>query len=691
MWFDNWKQIESDRKRLEQSGAGSSIVHVIQPTATVVFSHCSDESDPSFFNPNEYSTTVQNYTNYRTLICEHLIDSMNANDVLSLEHSRFDLFHQSTPQITKSLFYSDKDFLKNEISYYMNGYYVDNDITTAMRVASTSLVNDEGAKDKSFKRIVCITDKDLYVDIDELIASSYNQTWAGKTMDYYKIYKSVPIYFAYIGDISDEQLEKTNLQKIAAETGGKVYRVATLNELYSELGEKNHVSNVRDYDGDGFSDMEETYGLIVDSSGTRYKTKLDKDDSDDDGLKDNEEISNNGWCEKEGKDHYGNRIYKRYHHMNSDPTSKDSDGDEINDKEDLHPLSPYKLPFIDALKKMEKYVDEAKKNGVKALFHYSHRDDVPYYQSKQYNESNAVITMNIIRSIKYNGLMWGLTSGDSFNPIRDYINQKDPKIMKEIEEYKKEGKETFTDPDDNDVELLHMMATLSAYFDSNIVSGFFIDRELSGWAGDLQSMIYDIKIKAYGTDENLNEVALEKTGKKLTDIEKNLPSDQKKYVNTHFSMSDMLGDIDAENMYYLYHRNNELKLSEIFEDYYSKKKYYKTRFELFVNNYDGIENLEKATNRFTNEKGSILKPGMWITNEIRYSILRDNASEAADDKDVQERYEKSVIISSLVDKQNGYLKHALPEPQIITKEESDALTYGFVTFIRIHWNIERFG
>jgi hypothetical protein len=24
-------------------------------------------------------------------------------------------------------------------------------------------------------------------------------------------------------------------------------------------------------------------------------------------------------------------------------------------------------------------------------------------------------------------------------------------------------------------------------------------------------------------------------------------------------------------------------------------------------------------------------------------------------------------------------------------EESDALTYGFVTFIRIHWNIERFG
>lgn len=83
--------------------------------------------------------------------------------------------------------------------------------------------------------------------------------------------------------------------------------------------------------------MEETYGLIVDSSGTRYKTKYDKEDSDDDGLKDNEEISNNGWCEKEGKDHYGNRIYKRYHHMNSDPTKHDSDGDGYFDKNDPRP------------------------------------------------------------------------------------------------------------------------------------------------------------------------------------------------------------------------------------------------------------------------------------------------------------------------------------------------------------------
>ena len=33
-----------------------------------------------------------------------------------------------------------------------------------------------------------------------------------------------------------------------------MYKVAALNELYSELGEKNHVSNVIDYDKDRYFD-----------------------------------------------------------------------------------------------------------------------------------------------------------------------------------------------------------------------------------------------------------------------------------------------------------------------------------------------------------------------------------------------------------------------------------------------------
>ncbi len=675
-WWHNWERIYEDIQKFSSGTPKTS-----SRAVSLVF-QCTSNGDPDFINPDPDNTIMSRYTNYRTLISDYLIASMSDSDMLSFVN-----MYQTG--YASSRFSGDKDWLKDSIEPYINQIFKSSsysndtyrDSTLGLYVLSTEIKRE--CPDKETKSIVYITDHDVFID-DAALRNRYPNI----SPDIGKDYKSVPVYFVCVGAFGKTDLDKTSLKKIASETDGKVYSAVTLNDFYTDPKLCLVDADRKDTDGDGFTDAEETYGLIVDSSGTRYKTDPKSKHSDNDGLEDNKEIEVSR-VSVETKDDKGNTVWKCYHHMKSNPLKDDSDGDWILDKADDQPLT-YNQPFIDTLKKMEKYVDEAKKNGVKALIHYSHKDDVPYYETKHYNESNAVITMNIIRSIKYNGFKWELTSGDSFDPIRDYINQKDPGIMKEFKEYK-DGKETFKDPNGNDVELLHMMATLSAYYNNDILSFLIIDRDLSGWAGDLQSMIYDIKIKAYGTDENLKEVALEKTGKNLTDIEKNLPSDQKKYVNTHFSMSDMLGDIDAENMYYLYHRNNELKLSEIFEDYYSKKKYYKTRFELFVNNYDGIENLEKAASRFTNEEGSISKPGTLITNEIRYSILRDKASEAADDKDVQKRYEKSVIISSLVDKQNGYLKHALPEPQIITKEESDALTYGFVAFIRIHWNIERFG
>ena len=344
-WFDNWEQIESDRKRMEQSGTGSSIVHVIQPTATVVFSHCSDETDPKFLNQDLYSTTIYHQTNYRTLICEHLIDSMSVLDAMDIVRTKIDIFHQSVPKYYHTAFSNDKDYLKQELEYYLEGSYFNDDITNEIRKAGASLYTDELAKDKKVKRIVFITDRDYYVSTDELIDYSNNQLWAGKTMDYYNIYKSIPIYFAYIGDIDDNKFEKLNLHKIAAETGGKVYKVATLNELYSELGEKNHVSNVQDYDKDGFSDMEETYGLIVDSSGTRYKTKLDKDDSDDDGLKDNEEVDVNR-IYRLAVDKNGKEVWKSFHTMRSIPTEQDSDKDGLDDKLDNAPLNPKVHAFV---------------------------------------------------------------------------------------------------------------------------------------------------------------------------------------------------------------------------------------------------------------------------------------------------------------------------------------------------------
>ena len=354
--------------------------------------------------------------------------------------------------------------------------------------------------------------------------------------------------------------------------------------------------------------------------------------------------------------------------MKSDPTKPDSDGDGINDKDDKYPLSR-KLEFIDKLKDMEKYIDEFKASKYK---------DYTEYRGIE-KENTSKIAINIIRgcSKSYRGIKWSLTSGDVFDYITNYINEKDPSIMKAFTKYTSSDTNTFIDSNQNKIELLHMMATLSAYYNSSsIISDC---KELAGWAGDLQSMIYNVKIKAYGTDENLNEVALEKTGKILTDDELKLPHEQKKYVDTHFSMSDMLADIDAQNIYYLYSPKDNMYLSEMLEDYYNKHEYYKKRYSIFVNGYGEIDDLEKRTNEFT--RGS-----SWI----KHHFLSNGAIDAAKDEDVKKRYENSFIGYKTKRKIDAfgmsYDEHtpvyALPKPSDITKEESDALTYAFITFLK---------
>ena len=336
MWLDNWEQIESDRKRMEQSGTGSSTVHVVEPTATVLYIKCYPSSDPDFIEPvsDSTSTTLYTKTNYRALVSEHLISSMSAIDTMKLAYTEGRYGSTLYGTLKGRLgedgweeseaagdFCGDKSILKQRLDLFLN---------TATRTnlfrdicwAATDLMK-QPEKDR---RIVYITDHSGSLDysIFENGTPQSNAFWKNA-------YYSVPVYFVCIG-----KFDRTNLEKIASETGGKVYEVATLNELYSELGEKNHVSNVQDYDGDGFSDMEETYGLIVDSAGKRYKTNPYKNDTDDDGLYDNVEISKDGWCSKEGTDHFWNTVWKRYYSMNSDPTKQDSDGDNWRDPYEIN-------------------------------------------------------------------------------------------------------------------------------------------------------------------------------------------------------------------------------------------------------------------------------------------------------------------------------------------------------------------
>ena len=636
-WFRNWEQIEEDRKRI--IGSGSSTVHTVKPVATAVLIHCSDASDPNFYNPDANNNTVVHYTNYRTLICEHLISSMSVLDYMTY------VYYQKEGAMSYGLS-NDKDALKACADEYIiqSNYYGQNPVYAGYGVATAAFNMHYDIQEEHTSRIIFITDSDLI--IEDLYLNLVKQ-YGGS------------VYFVRVGGFTKTDVEKTNIKKIADATDGKVYDVATLDELYTELDPKQVYPDAIDTDGDGFTDDEETYGLVVDSSGTRYWTKPGESDSDGDGLDDNVEVDVNR-IYRLAADENGNEVWKCFHNMHSIPTKQDSDGDGINDKDDKYPLSR-KLEFIDKLKDMEKYIDEFKASKYKDYIEYRGIE----------KENTSKIAINIIRgcSKSYRGIKWLLTSGDVFDYIKNYINEKDPSIMKAFTKYSSSDNNTFNDPNQNEIDLLHMMATLSAFYPSNsIISDC---KELAGWAADLQSMIYDIKIKAYATDENLNEVALEKTGKILTDDERKLPHEQKKYVDTHFSMSDMLADIDAQNIYHLYSQKENMYLSEMLEDYYNKHEYYKKRYSIFVNGYGGIDNLERRTNEFT--KGDEL---------IKHHFLNSYAKEAARDKDVSRKYESSRITTSYVEIQAGLIKYSLPNPSRVTEEESEALTYAFITFLK---------
>ncbi len=322
-WWNNWREINNDIQKYSSGTTKTS-----SRAVSLVF-QCTSNGDPDFINPDPDDTMMSHHTNYRTLISDYLIASMSESDVLSFVN-----MYQTG--YASSGFSGDKDRLKDSIEPYINqifkstsySYNAYRDSTLGLYVLSTEIKSE--CPDKETKSIVYITDHDVFID-DAALRNRYPNI----SPDIGKDYKSVPVYFVCVGEFSKTDLDKTNLKKIADETNGKVYTAATLNELYSELNPSLIFPEAKDSDKDGFSDDEETYGLIVDSSGTRYKTDPKSKHSDNDGLEDNKEIEVSR-VSVETKDDKGNTVWKCYHHMKSNPLKDDSDGDGLDDSKETN-------------------------------------------------------------------------------------------------------------------------------------------------------------------------------------------------------------------------------------------------------------------------------------------------------------------------------------------------------------------
>lgn len=282
-WFLGWKEVyDKIREALSQH----------TPGATVLISKCSNVNDI-----NKTSCTER--------IVENVVNSMSGLDILSF------MMYQNSSYIYSD-FTSDKNQLEWNPLYYSAATTANYGIGMAAYI-----LDDEAAEYK--QRIVFITDSSVTVD-------SRYQNMA--------IANNIPIYFICISDFNT-----SILNSYALLTGGRVFEADTIDEIDEVCNNMDDIFNGEtDTDHDGFSDIEETMGLLVDSSCNPIKTNYLKLDTDDDCLDDNEEVDVElTKIEIPGKQ--GNpSTFKYYHHMWSDPTMVDTDGDGYNDDIDFSPL-----------------------------------------------------------------------------------------------------------------------------------------------------------------------------------------------------------------------------------------------------------------------------------------------------------------------------------------------------------------
>jgi hypothetical protein len=183
---------------------------------------------------------------------------------------------------------------------------------------------------------------------------------------------------------------------------------------------------------------------------------------------------------------------------------------------------------------------------------------------------------------------------------------------------------------------------------------------IAGWAGDLQTMIYDLKRDTWGTTINKNARALE------------IIKSNNSKINSTFRSDDMLADIDAENISRI--AFSSTRLSGMLTEYYSK--YVGNRYTLFVNRHGGLGKLNTESNKYTRYDYYAYYTDKVVSpySDMQHSFLLSYAKAAATDFSFKPAAGILLI--------NKTASSRIVNPEQITLEESNALTYAFIEFLR---------
>ena len=265
--------------------------------------------DVVFVIDSSGSMSWNDKTEIRKEVTNNFIDKLTSNDraaVVSFASYAYEL----------TGFTGNKETLKNAVNSL--GCSGGTDIGAGISMA-LDLFKKQPLNDNKLKSIVLLTDGD----------GAYSYDYNKEAKD-----NNIIIYTVGLGS----GVRTSVLTDIADKTGGKYFYANNASNLYNifdSIYEKTDLE--KDYDEDGLSDYHEkamTRGELRLGTGVPLKDiDYQKPDSDYDGLKDGEEII---IAQRKLLSTMPKEVV--YVKMYSNPTIPDTDGDGINDKDDLHPL-----------------------------------------------------------------------------------------------------------------------------------------------------------------------------------------------------------------------------------------------------------------------------------------------------------------------------------------------------------------
>ncbi|MCI8407780.1 MAG: VWA domain-containing protein [Lachnospiraceae bacterium] len=256
------------------------------------------------------SMTQNDKTNQRLLVAQTLIDHLPRNSKVGVLK-----FTNSTTRLTSKIT-SDKDAAK---SYLTTSYFKSSGGTYMYSAVNSALGLFESPADTTLRMMVVLSDGETS---DK---SSHSTTVTAANNSGVKIYS--------IGLGSGSSSYFTNYMKpLAVNTGGMFYLASNatqLSDIYKDITEKIDIET--DSDSDGIPDYYEDNMIMF--NGMRLTLDKNNPDTDNDGLKDGEEV-----CELKYEYNSDKTKVKVTGKIIADPTVKDTDYDGINDDIDENPL-----------------------------------------------------------------------------------------------------------------------------------------------------------------------------------------------------------------------------------------------------------------------------------------------------------------------------------------------------------------